>query len=202
MAMPAWGVTRAPRSLYVFDVHTGWSTTTGNYSAIGPFSWGGGSLTAAETFDPTYHFGITAGRLWNDHFLVAAGFTYTKINIDNQIGDLLMPLDTSMLRFGQYDFSLDANYYPISPIDQPLAPYFGGGVILGLTSWTPPGFRSESQFNVGLNLNFGVDLRVWKAKDGRGFVTLSSVNSANILATGDRPRFVNIGGAVKYFFRP
>jgi hypothetical protein len=199
--------TRTARSLYVFDINAGYSTAFGNYSGIGSFNNWGGTLTASETFDPTYHFGFTLGRIHNDRLFLGLGFRYTKINIDDHIGDLLQdgngaPVDTALLRFHQYDFSVDCNYYPVNIVEESMAPYFGGGLIAGLTSWAPPGFASESKLSVALAVNFGLDLKVWSAADKRSFVTLSSVNSWQVVASGDRPRYLNFGGAVRYFFRP
>ena len=194
--------TRTARSLYVFDVNGGYSSAFGNYSGIGTFTWDSGGLTASQVLDPTYHLGFTLGRLYNDHLLFGLGFRYTNINIDDHIGDLLQPIDTSSLRFHQYDLSFDFNYYPVNIAEESLAPYFGAGVTTGLTTFAPPGYASESKLSVALAVNFGVDLKVWKAADKRSFVTLSSMNSWQVIATGDRPRYLNLGGAVRYFFRP
>lgn len=203
--------TRTARSFYVFDVNGGYSSAFGNYSGIGSFDDWGGQLTASETFDPTYHVGFTLGRIHNDQLYFGLGFRYTKINIDDHIGDLLgyydvddnfIPVDTGSLRFHQYDMSFDFNYYPVNLVEESMAPYFGAGILTGLTSWTPPGFASESKLSIALAVNFGLDFKIWSATDKRSFVTLSSVNSWQVAATGDRPRYLNIGGAVRYFFRP
>ena len=137
------------------------------------------------------------GRLNNDHLYTGFGIRYTKVEMDR-----LVDLSPSNLRFHQFDINMDVNFYPVSPIEEPVTPYFGPGLAFGLTTASARGYDSESQLNLTLNLNFGIDFRVWKAADGRSLLALSSVNSANILSTGDRPKYVNIGGALKYFFRP
>lgn len=200
-------VTRTQRSLFVFDVTGGYSTAFGDYTGIGPYTWTGGSLTADQTFDPTYNFGFNLGKIHNDRLYAGIGFRYTKINIgDNFVNsfgdDGLGPAYMAYLRFHQYDFNVDCNYYLANVFDESMAPYFGGSIIGGLTTWAPPGFRSESKLSVALAVNFGLDLKVWNAMDKRGFVTLSSINSWQIVGSGHRPRYLNIGAGIRYFFRP
>ncbi|MBI5266712.1 MAG: hypothetical protein HY851_05715 [candidate division Zixibacteria bacterium] len=197
-AVPSYAVNRVPRSIFVFGVHTGWSGPVGDYSAIGPVQFTDfQTITASDLFDPTYHLGMEIGRLNNDKLYTGLGIRYTRIDIDP-----LISLAPSDLKFHQLDVNLDVNFYPVSPMQESISPYFGPGLGFGFTSASARGYRSESQFNLSLNLNFGIDFRVWKATDGRSVITLSSMNSANILATGDRPKYVNIGGAFRYFFRP
>ncbi len=195
-------VTREARSLYVTGIHGGYSSPFGNYSGIGSYEWTGGTLTASELLDPTYHIGLEIGKVSNDHLFAGIGIRYTKINVNDAIGDYLSPIDTSSLRFNQYDISLNCNYYLTNLYEESLSPYFGGELLMGLTSFTPPGFRSETQFSLGMAVNFGLDLKVWSAKDQRSFVTLASINSWQLAASGNRPRYLNIGGGLRYFFRP
>ena len=197
-ALPTQAVDRVPRSIYVFGVHAGWSGPFGDYSAIGPYVIDPyQTFSASDLFNSTYHMGMEIGRLTGENLYTGLGIRYTKIETDRVWG--IVPPE---VKFHQFDVNLDVSFYPVSPLQESVSPYFGPGLGLGFTTQSVRGYRSESQFNVSLNLNFGVDFRVWKATDGRSLITLSSVNSANILATGDRPKFVNIGGALKYFFRP
>jgi hypothetical protein len=197
-SIPGHAVNRVARSIYVFGVHAGWSGPFGDYYAIGPVDFGGYQpISAPDLFDPSYHLGMEIGKLTGDKLYTGLGIRYTKIDIDR-----LIELTPTNLRFHQFDVNLDVSFYPVNPMQESVSPYFGPGLGLGLTTASARGYSSESQFNLSLNLNFGIDFRVWKANDGRSLMTLSSVNSANILATGDRPKFVNIGGAFRYFFRP
>jgi hypothetical protein len=204
---PASALTRESRSLYVGDLHFGYSAPFGNYNGIGSFDWSGGYLTASELHDPTYHLGFNLAKIQNDRVWVGVGFRYTRVNVNDNVGDFLQyddgtPIDTEILKFNQYDMFLDVNYYLMSLYNESFAPYFGGQLIGGLTSWSPPGYRSESKFSLGLAVNFGADFKIWSAADKRSFVTLASVNSWQLLAGGNRPRYLNIGGGIRYFFRP
>jgi hypothetical protein len=183
----------------MIDFHTGWSTPFGNYSAIGPqpiddvFSY-----PASDIYDPTFHVGMNIGQLSATRMYFGFGFQYTKINIDERNFELT-PSD---MTFHQWDINLDANFYPVSPKDEPVTPFVGPGLSFGITSQRAPGFRSESQLNLGLNVNFGLDLKIWEAPDNRSLITVSSINSWTVVSGGDRPRFLNIGGGLRYFFRP
>ncbi len=198
----SFAITRESRSLYVTGIHVGYSSPFGNYSGIGSYEWSGGTLTASEALDPTYHIGLEIGKVSNDRLFAGIGLRYTKINVNDEIGDYFVSIDTSALRFNQYDIALDCNYYLANLYEESLSPYFGGELIAGFTSFTPPGFLSETKFSFGLAVNFGVDMKVWSAKDQRSFVTLASINSWQLAAGGNRPRYLNIGGGLRYFFRP
>ncbi len=207
VASSASALTREARSLYVADLHFGYSSPFGNYHGIGSYDWTGGDLTASELHDPTYHVGFDIAKIHNDRLWVGTGFRYTKINVNDNLGDFLQyedgsPVDTGVLKFNQYDIFLSCNYYLMNINDESFAPYFGGEIISGLTSWSPPGYRSESKFTVGLAANFGADFKIWSAADKRSFVTLASINSWQLVGSGNRPRYLNIGGGIRYFFRP
>ena len=63
-------------------------------------------------------------------------------------------------------------------------------------------YADENELKFTVSVNFGADIKVWTAPSGRSYVALSSVNSWDLLASGQRPRYLNIGGAIKYYFRP
>lgn len=194
----AAALTREARSCFVSDIHFGYSSPFGSYTGIGPREFGLPEIDAADLFDPTYHVGFGFSRLQENQVLAGVGFRYTKINIH----EANFPSDSEFLKFNQYDLFFDYNYYLTNLFNESFAPYFGGEVLAGLTSFTPPGFRSETQLSIGLAVNFGADFKVWSATDKRSFVTLASVNSWQLVGSGNRPRYLNIGGGIRYFFRP
>ena len=129
-AMPGHAVNRVARSIYVFGVHAGWSGPFGDYSAIGPVQVTGfQTISAPDLFDPTYHLGMELGKLTNDKLYTGLGIRYTKIDLDP-----LIELSPTNLRFHQFDINLDASFYPVSPMQESISPYFGPGLGLGLTT--------------------------------------------------------------------
>lgn len=199
LALQSQALTRVPGSITMIDFHTGWSSPFGSYSGIGPQPLDEAfSVPASDLYDPTFHFGVNVGQLSASRMYFGLGLQYTKIDIDEK-NFTITPSD---MTFHQWDFNVDMNFYPVSPQFESVTPYVGPGLSFGLTTQRAPGYRSQSQFNLGLNANFGVDVKIWQAPDKRSLITLSSINSWTVVSGGNRPRYLNIGGGLRYFFRP
>jgi len=118
-----------------------------------------------------------------------------------------LPFDTILvlpddLKLRQYDFDFNFNYLFNDLNVKVWTPYVGVGVLAGITSLSMKNFDSESEIEMALNLNYGLDLKIWKQAQNRGFLAVSSSNSFNLLATDDRPKYFNFGLSLKYYFRP
>jgi outer membrane protein W len=103
------------------------------------------------------------------------------------------------INFRQYDIELNANYYFLDLTSTVFSPYTGAGVQAGFTSFSPEGFEDESEIKVAGSLNFGADLKLFD--NGRSFLTVASMNNYNLLASDNRPKYLNLGFALRYFFR-
>ena len=101
-----------------------------------------------------------------------------------------------------YDFDFNLNYLFANITEFPLAPYAGVGFTGGLTAATAKGYDSESRIEVLARVNFGLEFKFWQSASKRSFLTVASVNSYDFVASGDRPRHLYMGGALKYYFRP
>jgi len=116
--------------------------------------------------------------------------------------DSILPLLEYDLTLRQYDFDFNFNYLLNDLNVKAWTPFIGVGVLAGITSLSSPLFDSENEIEMALNLNYGLDLKIWKQAHNRGFLALSSSNSVNLLATDDRPKYFNFGLSLKYYFRP
>ena len=82
------------------------------------------------------------------------------------------------------------------------SPYAGVAVKGGLTRISQTGYSDDHIADIALAVNFGADIRIWSSADARQFLTLSSVNSYDLFGSNNRPLYFNVGGAIKYYFRP
>ena len=206
---------RVARRYNVMDIYSGMSSPVGKYESLADFvDFSDADGRPADVdgdvlYDPTFHLGINYGQLRNDKMLVTVGFRWTKIEAINLLGlntvgrqGLAILLDPRKPSINQYDFDFNFNYMFLSIVQRSFAPYVGVGFRAGVTSVTAKGFQSESRLNTVLAGNFGAELKLWEHAQKRAFLTLASVNSYDLLSSGDRPKYFNLGAALKYYFRP
>ena len=201
---------RVARRYSLFDIYGGYAAPYGNYNRLGNalFTDEFGQRVehnADEFLDDTYFMGVEFGRLVAGRFLGTVGFRYTDMKLKPDgiytFGSSLQ-LPGFAIHYNQYDFTVDLDYMIFDISRQPIAPYIGGGFWGGWTSLSADQTAlNDDQFTAGLNVNFGCDVRL-ASVDGGGFVALSSMNSLNLLATDQRPRYFNFGLGLKYYFRP
>jgi len=204
------GIKRVAKRWNVIETYGGYSSPIGSYHTIGTIDFVNASgiiidIDADLVYDPTFHLGITYGQLRGGHLLYSIGFRYTKIEtldtfvVDPTISYIFYPVKPS---FNQYDVEFNVNYLAANISKSPIAPYIGIGFHGGFTSQTATGYETESWFTLAVGLNFGADFKLWGDPKSRSFVTLSSINSIDLLGSDQRPRYLNFGVGLKYYFRP
>ena len=204
------GIKRVTRRWNVIETYGGYSSPIGSYHTIGTIDFVNNSgllvdIDADRVYDPTFHLGITYGQLRRGHLLYSIGFTYTKIEtldtfvVDPTVSYIFIPVKPS---FNQYDIDFNCNFLATNIAKAPIAPYVGIGFHGGITSQTAPGYDSENWLTLATSLNFGADFKLWGDLKNRSFVTLSSINRVDILGSDQRPRYLNFGIGLKYYFRP
>ncbi len=203
-------IRRVAKRWNVIETYGGYSSPIGSYNRIGTIDFVNNigiivDIGANRVYDPTFHLGITYGQLRRGHLLYSIGFRYTKIEtldifvVDPTISYIFTPVKPS---FNQYDIDFNLNFLAANISRAPIAPYVGIGFHGGITSQTAPGYESENWLTLAASLNFGADFKLWGAPKNRSFVTLSSINSVDILGSDQRPRYLNFGVGLKYYFRP
>ncbi len=206
---------RVARRYNVIDFYGGTSSPVGKYDGLAGFvdfydaDDRPTDVDGDVLYDPTFHLGFNYGQLRNDKMLVTVGFRWTKIEAINLWGlntvgreGLAILLDPRKPSINQYDFDFNFNFMFLSIAQGSFAPYVGVGFRAGVTSVTAKGFESESRLNTVLAGNFGAEFKLWENAKKRAFLTVASVNSYDLLSSGDRPRYFNLGAALKYYFRP
>lgn len=148
-----------------------------------------------EVFNSTWGVALSYGQLRNDVFAGSVGFRYIKV--DHKLQFIETTID-----FHQVDLDFTLNIHPLKPASSLFSPYVGGTVNAGLTITEPQGYATESALTVGLSANFGFDFKVWSDNTNKSFLTLASINSYNLIASDGRPKYFQIGGGLRYWFKP
>lgn len=205
----AFGLTKVERRLTVLEFFGGGAIPVGTQDGVHPFDFIINNrlvdLDADDVYDASVTLGLNYGQLIGGRVLVSVGLRYTDINVKDTID---LSIDTILifgggpdkLKWGQYDLDLNFNFYLIDFYESPVAPYVGLGINGGLTRFSSRSFETEYDATIALSANFGFDIKLF-GEGKRSFVTLSSVNNWNFVSSGNRPKYLNIGGALKYWFR-
>ncbi|UCD64094.1 MAG: hypothetical protein JSW34_01290 [Candidatus Zixiibacteriota bacterium] len=204
------GIVKVAKRLNVVTFFGGYAHPVGSYNGIDVIDFidSGGrlaNLDAGDVYDPGFYFGLGYGQIRNDHILFNLSFRWIHINtedtfwVDPFIGYTFYPQTPA---FNQYDLDFDLNWLFVNPSYSLLSPYLGLGFHAGITSASGEFIETENDVTLALGLNFGADLAVWRAGDNRSVITVSSVNEWIVAASDKRPRYLNLGAAVKYYFRP
>ncbi len=161
------------------------------------------NLNADAVYDPTYSFGISYGQV-RGRLGVDFGFHYTQVQTPDTFW--VTPTYINMFtpetpKFNLYDADLNVNAFLLDPFKSVVAPYVGVGFHGGLIASSGRYIDTKTDLVFAVGLNFGADLKIWTSPADRGYLTISSVNEYQFLHSNLRPRYLNIGGAVKYYFR-
>lgn len=100
----------------------------------------------------------------------------------------------------QFDLELNLNFFITDVNLSALSPYVGMGFRGGLAHADYRLFADDQDANVALAVNFGADLRLSQPSHA-GYWAISSVNSYEFVGSNNRPTYLNIGGALKYYFK-
>ncbi len=202
-------IRRVPKRYHVLEGYGGYSNPIGSYEMIGSQVFHIGnqyySITAGDLYEPTYHLGASYGVLRRNRVYVSLGFTYTKIaTLDTFYAapNVKFYFIDASPSFNQYDFDFNLNVFGANLARRPLAPYLGIGFHGGITTQSARGYASENWVTLAGSINFGIDFVLWRAPQKRSFVTLSSVNSVDLFASDRRPKYLNFGLGLRYFYRP
>ncbi len=208
MASDAMAVSKVARSFNFVDFFAGSSMPVGNRHGLPDYDFLINNrpvkVNSEDIYGNTFHLGITYGQFRGNNLLWSAGFRYTKNDVFDTIPltNTIISVDTFNTSYNQFDIDFNLNYLLTDIAKSSFSPYGGIGFQAGIISISQDGYSTDYSANLGLSLNFGADLKIWNAVDNLSFVTLSSVNSYDLLGSSDRPKYLNIGGAIKYYFRP
>ncbi|MEK7774716.1 MAG: hypothetical protein AAB305_02380 [Candidatus Zixiibacteriota bacterium] len=201
------GIERTAKRWYMIDIYGGTSMAHGEYEGLAgdPILQDTNFVAQEDSlYEDAFHLGISYAVL-RSNFLMGVGFRFTDIKYKDTIygGEVDVILFPSLnANMTQWDFDIYLHYYPVDLSKQSISPYFGFGIQPGLTSITARGHKSTNVATFALSLDFGGDVKIFSGEGGRSFVTLASVNSYQFVGTNDRPKYLNVGMGLKYFFRP
>ena len=204
----SFAVSKTSRLTNFVDFYVGSSSPTGFRDGLPDVEFFDNNrnveVESDKIYDNTFHLGLSYGQLTSKHLLWSLGLHYT----DHKVADTI-PLSDSIgiellynPTYRQLDIDFNFNLYLLDLTKSGFAPYAGLGLHGGILRINDDINQSDYSANLGMSVNFGADIKVWKSADTRTFVTLSSVNSYDFYGSSDRPKYLNIGGAIKYYFSP
>jgi len=199
-------IRRVPARFNLLNFYGGYTSPHGKYDALGPVPIVDGSgrqikVDADQLFDGSVYFGVDYGSIVNRHLLTLIGLRYTNNKVQDYIHQQNIDAYGSDFTYRTYDVNFDLNFYPIDLSQNFVSPYVGGGFRAGLVVYNEDGYDADSKLKIAGSVNFGADLKIYQAPNQRSFVTLASANSYDFYATDNRPKYLNIGGALRYWFR-
>lgn len=150
---------------------------------------------ADRVFNSTWGVSLFYGQLRNDIFVGGLGLKYIKVKHN-------LLFEETTVNFHQFDMEITLNVHPFGPAQAIFSPYGGATVDAGMTITDPQGYRTETSLGLGLSGNFGFDFKLWSEKANHSFLTLTSFNTYNLMASSGRPRYLQIGAGLRYWFRP
>ena len=153
-------------------------------------------LDGDDIYDPGFFLGVNYGQVVRGHLAASVGFRFARVNLDDKLRFSIEEPTINM-----YDAQFNVNWMFLDLRESVWSPYVGAGVHAGFVQESYSEFADENDAALDFGLNFGVDVKVWKAVDGPQFVTLSSINNWSLVASDVRPRTINIGFGLKYFFK-
>jgi len=208
IAPSAFSVSKIARSMNFVDFYVGSSSPVGQRDGLPDVEFSDyvakSEINSDDIYKNTFHVGLSLGQLRANHFLWSLGLNY----IDHKVVDTIPLNDTLGLElaynptYRQLDIAFNFNFYLIDLMKSGFSPYTGLAIRGGIMRIDDDVNTADYSANLGMSLNFGADIKIWSAPDARSFVTLSSVNSYDFYGSNDRPKYLNIGGAIKYYFRP
>ena len=209
IAVNSFAIERVPGRMNYLEIRSGYAMPLGDYTGLPgvPFVDQDGfpvSIEGTNVYKDGVSFGVGYGQVFGGKWIAGASFEYARNAVKDPIiqpgfAPVSFPKESA---YNHYAIVLNWAYAPLDLRDQSWSPYFGPSVSLGLASLSAPGYVTEYQTDFGLDLAFGMDFRVWQSADNRSMVALSSINSWNFVATSDRVSHLQIGGGLKYFFKP
>lgn len=209
---PAYGIERVAARFGYLELRFSYAMPQGEYDGIPGMDFVFDStelvsFDAGRVFDDGFAAGLTYGQMLGGNWRASVGFDYARNKIKNPILQekgiyeyRITFLDDET--YQQYDLTFRGAYSPTNLAQTPWSPFVGLGASAGLSSATAPGYENQLEFDFGMSLDFGVDVKLWQAADNRSFLALSSMNSWNFLTTAQRISHLQVGGGIRYFFKP
>ena len=205
-------ITRVAPKVNILEFHAGYGMPQGTYDQIigteflfDPYEIV--DFDADRVYNNAFYFGLNYGQVIGGHWQATVGFDFAQSKLENPIEQIIGYYLYSVGFLGDptwrsYDLNLKAVYGLNDLVNSSWSPFLGLGVTGGLSTLSAKGYESQSNATYALSVDFGLDAKIWHDVEDRTFVTISSINSYELVGSGDRARLLRIGGGIKYFFRP
>lgn len=199
----AGAISRVGRSLNFIEVFGARSAPIGELEFFNLPDYNG-EFDADDVYDPTFSLGVGIGQVKYGAVAWSLDFRYTHHDVERRFenNEVIVTVEDG-LSLNSYDLDLNMNYYFTDIANSDFAPYVGLGVTAGLMTagFDDSNIDGETEAKALAGLNFGFDLRLARNADGSQ-ISLVSMNRYDMIATSERPRYLNIGLALRFYVRP
>ncbi len=202
-AADSFAISRTSRSLNYLQVFGSYNSPMGEVEFFNLPDYNG-NFDADDVYESGGSFGIGLGQVRAGRMHWGLDFRYTKHELQDVVeNNDVVVTGIEGLGISNYDLDLSINYYLSDMAQIGFSPFVGLGVTAGIMSagYDNDDFDNETEMKALAGLNFGFDFRLAQNADGSQ-ISLVSLNRYDIMASDERPRYLNLGLALRYYVRP
>ena len=198
-------LTKVARDMNFLTVYAGTSSPVGNQNGIpgDPFIFGPNrySFDGNDVYDNALYLGFDYGKLISNSISFSVGFRYINHQLKDTIGNETFSFsDVPPNNINQYDIWAE-HQYRLSDIKQVnFTPYVGVSLFTGFTTLDNGGLENQNRVTVAMGALFGAEFKIMENPANKNFMTLVSANSYNFMASGNRPKYLHLGAALRFYF--
>lgn len=191
-------LTKVAPDMNYLTVYAGTSMPVGTYTAIpsDPFIFGANryKFEGNDIYNDAFYLGFDYGKLVSNSISFSVGFRY----VNHQLKDDFF--DPPPIKLNQYDLGVELQYRLNDIRKVKFTPYVGVSLSTGFTTLDWGGVENENRITVAMGAEFGAEFKIKENQANKNFITLVSTNSYIFTASGDRPKYLHIGGALRFYF--
>lgn len=198
-------LTKVAPDMNYLTVYAGTSMPVGTYTAIpsDPFIFGANryKFEGNDVYNDAFYFGFDYGKLYSANLSFSFGFRYINHQLRDVIGNESFAFSYDpLIKINQYDLGVELQYRLNDIRKVKFTPYVGVSLSTGFTTLDWGGVENENRITVAMGAEFGAEFKIKENQANKNFITLVSTNSYIFMASGDRPKYLHIGGALRFYF--
>ena len=203
-ASESGAITKKARDLNFMTFYAGTSLPVGEYNGIpgDNFIFDGTlyKFDGDKLYDDALYLGLDYGRMMG-RWAFSVGFRYINHQVKDTIeNDYIAFAYNPPIKMNDYDLGAELRYHLTDIQQEIFSPFVGVDIFSGFTTVGNDLSDNENRVTVALGGVFGAEFKIMKSPTNNNFLTLVSTNSYTLAASDHRPKYLHIGGALRYYF--